>query len=76
LEVNLPDEPAVGDRDQRLVERPVRRAPVDVGRRLRGDAVAFLRDGGEEERERTAIALLGSSNPDRVGCRGAQPASS
>jgi hypothetical protein len=39
-----------------------------VDRRLGRDSVAFLCHSGEQERERTAVALRRRSDPDRLAC--------
>jgi hypothetical protein len=41
---------------------------INVDWRFGRDSVTFLCDSGEQERERTAVAVLGRSNPDRSGC--------
>lgn len=59
---------AVRGRDQRPLEVPPRRTPLDVDGRLGPDRVALLRHGGVEERERKAVALV--RRPDLDGGRG------
>jgi hypothetical protein len=57
LEVQRRDELVVGDRDQHPVKGPACGARLDVDRRLCGDSVTFLGDGGVENRKREAIVL-------------------
>jgi hypothetical protein len=67
LKVNGADELITGGRDKRPVESPARGPRLDVDRRLGGNAVPFLGNGGEQQSERMSIASLRGSNLDRLG---------
>ena len=56
------DDLAVGHREERGVQLPVRGTFLDVDGRLAGDPVAFLRDCGEQKRERETIVVTGRTD--------------
>ena len=62
---HLADYDLIGHGYQGPVEDPAVRQLPDVDRRLGGDAVPFLRDRGQQFRERTAVALGRRANRER-----------
>jgi hypothetical protein len=68
LDTKLPNDLAGHGCDECPVQLPACRPPLDVDRRLGGNAVAFLGHCGEELGERAAVSVLSGSNFDRL-CR-------
>src|SRR5215468_625611 len=68
MDANLADDAAVGDRDQRAVERPVHCQRLNVDRGFGGDSVTFLGHRRQELRHIKAVSVLGGPNGDCCGC--------